>query len=235
MCNNKKNILYVPPLSWRHQNSGHILDTVCLNASVWWKPDTKLFRQRLSEPHSSTTPSPKPTPAPVPGTAARCTLWILGRWAGPATREVKWSSACDLYSILLLPISTSLLHIITWPVVTYYYYLLLHCYYIIITHYYMLLQFLLLHCYYIIIPYYYIIHYYLFLHFLLLYCYYIIIMYYYIFIITIIGIWTNNFQNIVDSYTDIIILSLVWYHTPMISISKCNDIRAKIYVKTMMS
>ena len=130
-----------------------------------------------------TTPSKKLTPVLVPGTAARCTLWILGRWAGPKTREVKWSSVCELYYILLLPVSISLLHIIIWPVIIYYYCLLLHCYYIIITHYYIiydyvLLQFLLSHCYYIIITYYYIIHYYLSLHFLLLHRHYIIITYY---------------------------------------------------------
>ena len=89
-------------------------------------------------PIAMTTPSPKPTPVPVPRTTARCTLWILGRWAGPATREVKWSSACELYYILLLPISTSLLDIITRPVITYYYCLLLQCYYIIFTHYYII-------------------------------------------------------------------------------------------------
>ena len=41
------------------------------------------------------------------GTAAPCTMWILGRWAGPTTCEVKWNSVCNLYYILLLPISIS--------------------------------------------------------------------------------------------------------------------------------
>ena len=78
---------------------------------------------------------------------------------------------------------TSLLHIITWPIITYYHCsvitLLLHPYHTLLHH--LLLRIiiiLLLQCYYIIITYYYIIHYYLSLHFLLLHRHYIIITYY---------------------------------------------------------
>ena len=136
---------------------------------------------------------PKLTPVLVSGTASPCTLWILGCWAGLATSV---RLMCNLYYILLLPMSTSLLlvvHIIniiiTWPVITYYYSfvitLLLHYYYTLLCHSLLCnVTILLLHCYYIIITYYYIIHYYLLLHFLFLHCYYIIIIYYYIFIIT---------------------------------------------------
>ena len=151
-------------------------------------------------PIAMTTPSPKLTPVPwCRGRLAPCTLWILGHWAGPATREVKWSEGCGLYFILLLPNSISLLHIITWPVITYYYYfvitlllrhlllrtitiLLLHHYYIIITYYYhslfSIITFsvitLLLHNYYVLLH----IHYYL----LLRHDYYTLLHYYYIII-----------------------------------------------------
>ena len=143
MCNNKKNILQRASLiimktSKLRPHLGYHL----LGSSSWMPVYDKNWHQMVQakairEPHSSTTPSPKQTPMPVQGTAAQCTLWILGLWAGPATSEVKWSSVCDLYYILLLPTSTSLLHI-TWPVITYCYSLLLRCYYIIITHYYII-------------------------------------------------------------------------------------------------
>ena len=63
-----------------------------------------------------------------------CTSWILERWAGPATREVKWSSVRDLYCIVLLSVYYILLpdlliliiHICYYTVNTYYYALLHH-------------------------------------------------------------------------------------------------------------
>ena len=61
------------------------------------------------------------------GAGVGCPMYFENSWALGWSRncEVKWSSVCDLYYILLLPINVSLLHIITWPVVTYY------CYFVI--------------------------------------------------------------------------------------------------------
>ena len=58
--------------------------------------------------------------------AAICTLWIPGRWAGPATPEVQWSVACDSWTIVIThyyTLHSSLLSIITlgprqWPEVS---------------------------------------------------------------------------------------------------------------------
>ena len=50
--------------------------------------------------------------------------------AAPATCEVEWSSAYDLYYILVLPMNIPLSHIITWPVITCYY---CFCYFTVIT------------------------------------------------------------------------------------------------------
>ena len=47
-------------------------------------------------PIATTTTSPALTRAAGLGTAAQCTSWIPGRWAGPATPEVEWSAVCDL-------------------------------------------------------------------------------------------------------------------------------------------
>ena len=105
------------------------------------KNDTKLFRQRLSEPHSLTTPSPKLTPVPVQGTAAQCTLWILGRWAGPTTSEVKWIQCvtCIIYYYYLL------VHFITYYYLTCYYLLLLFVITLLLHYYCTLLHHSLLH------------------------------------------------------------------------------------------
>ena len=63
-------------------------------------------------PIAVTMPSPKLTPALVQGSAAPCTLRILGRWAGHAT--VKLNEAQCVTCII------------------YYYYLLMYHYYILL-------------------------------------------------------------------------------------------------------
>ena len=79
-------------------------------------------------PITMTTPSPKPTPLLGQGTAVPCTLWILGRWVGPATSEVEWSSVCDVYCISLLRIITYYCQRLI--VITCYFHF---CYYTVIT------------------------------------------------------------------------------------------------------
>ena len=51
-------------------------------------------------PIATNTNSPALIQAEELETAAQCTLWIPGRWAGPATPEVQWSAARDHYYIL---------------------------------------------------------------------------------------------------------------------------------------
>ena len=184
--NHAKEVVYVLPIT--------TMEAACDSGLWYWHHPVQLSQwmpQRcpMPLPIAMTTPSPKLTPVLVPGTAAPCPSWILGRWAGPATSEVEWSSVtasvCDLYCIvlllfmyyyILLLLSPDLLILtITIIVIT-----LLLPWHIIMhycnIHYCLLLPFLLLHCYYIIIivllllP-----HSLCILHFVSLHCYYIII------------------------------------------------------------
>ena len=100
---------------------------------------------------------PKLTLVLVPGTAASCTSWILGCWAGSATSEVEWSSACASCTVTCIVYYhyLSIYHyciIVTCHIVTYYYcFLLLHCYYIIIMYYYIISSYCYCFCYYTVI------------------------------------------------------------------------------------
>ena len=86
---------------------------------------------RLSQWLSQRRPSLQPRPCQCwfKQRSWRCTLWIPGRWAGPATAEVQWSVACDSQTIVIthcyilyyIIVSTSLLHIITFAITTHYY------------------------------------------------------------------------------------------------------------------
>ena len=106
-------------------------------------PHSAIAMAVSTAPIAATTTLPALMQAEELETAALCTLWTPGRWAGQVTPEVQWSvaSRCDsqtfvlhiitYYIILLHPpllciitisifVITSLLHIITFAIITHY-------------------------------------------------------------------------------------------------------------------
>ena len=91
---------------------------------LWFGPVIRVLSRSAIATAAATAPIAMITPSPGltaelgQGMAAPCTLWILGHWVGPATREAEWSAVYDLF---------------------------IYCYYLLFNHYYTLLHSLLLH------------------------------------------------------------------------------------------
>ena len=120
------------PLSWGCLWFGLAIQTPSLSA---------IAMDAAMGPITMIMPSPKQIPLLGQGTAAPCTLWILGRWVGPTTLEVQlhvqlyFSVWPVLYIIITMTnyyilLSELLLLTIVITLLLHYCYV---CYYIIIT------------------------------------------------------------------------------------------------------